>query len=170
MAFMVPVYYFGHMWQCVDCDASDSDQCDFPFVEFSQTEAEDLCGGTEVTLSQEGWWVRLAAPGYMDVTEWEGPFSSEVLARESIQEEGLHPDTGDGYTETPSGAVRDNEFEDFTKAAAEQPLTDRGYIDEARKYTQRLSKRRSVSDPKPKPAKPAKQRLIDFLAGPKRRR
>jgi len=31
------------------------------------------------------WWCRLSAPGYMDATEWNGPFDTEAEAREAIE-------------------------------------------------------------------------------------
>lgn len=33
-----------------------------------------------------GWFGRLSAPGYMDCTDWSGPFDSEEEALESIKE------------------------------------------------------------------------------------
>lgn len=42
------------------------------------------------------WWARLQAPGYMDATEWMGPFDSERDARAAIVEAyDVDPDTGD---------------------------------------------------------------------------
>ena len=33
-----------------------------------------------------GWFARLSAPGYMDCTEWSGPFDSEQAARDELRE------------------------------------------------------------------------------------
>lgn len=33
-----------------------------------------------------GWFARLSAPGYMDCTEWSGPFATEEEAREHLIE------------------------------------------------------------------------------------
>jgi hypothetical protein len=42
------------------------------------------------------WWACLSAPGYMDRTDWDGPFDSEEEAREHIRETyDVDPDTGD---------------------------------------------------------------------------
>jgi hypothetical protein len=42
------------------------------------------------------WWCRLSAPGYMDCTEWSGPYASERLAREAIADMyDCDPDTGE---------------------------------------------------------------------------
>lgn len=36
--------------------------------------------------TQEGWAVRLSAPGFLDCTEWQGVFSTEEEALQSILE------------------------------------------------------------------------------------
>ncbi len=42
------------------------------------------------------WWARLSAPGYMDATEWSGPYDSLDDARDAIREMwDVDPDTGD---------------------------------------------------------------------------
>lgn len=33
-----------------------------------------------------GWFSRLSAPGYMDCTEWSGPYDTEQAAREALDE------------------------------------------------------------------------------------
>lgn len=44
----------------------------------------------------EGWFARLSAPGYMDCTEWSGPFDTEKEAREHIADMfDVDPDTGE---------------------------------------------------------------------------
>lgn len=40
----------------------------------------DAIGEVTAIQEQEGWFSRLNAPGYMDRTEWDGPFDSEVEA------------------------------------------------------------------------------------------
>ena len=37
-----------------------------------------------------GWFHRLSAPGYMDCTEWSGPYESEAAAMEALDE--MYPD------------------------------------------------------------------------------
>lgn len=32
----------------------------------------------------EGWWHRFSAPGYMDRTDWDGPFDTQAAAQASI--------------------------------------------------------------------------------------
>jgi hypothetical protein len=34
----------------------------------------------------EGWYARLSAPGYLDATEWHGPFDTEAEALASVKE------------------------------------------------------------------------------------
>jgi hypothetical protein len=165
---MAPEYYFGRMWQCEDCD--NVDQCDFPYAEFSRSEAADMCEGA-VELSEEGWWVRLNARGYMDVTDWSGPFKNEKLAREAIVDaHDVHPDTGDEF---------DWEDDQIRVDIEDLPLTDRGFIDDSRIESWKANRRRGGNAPKPpvggayeiQPSgKKKTQRLIDFLAGPKWRR
>jgi hypothetical protein len=42
------------------------------------------------------WWVRLSAPGYMDATEWDGPYDTETEARAALVEAyEVDADTGD---------------------------------------------------------------------------
>lgn len=42
------------------------------------------------------WWARLSAPGYMDATDWHGPFRSLPLAQRDIADTyDVDPDTGD---------------------------------------------------------------------------
>jgi len=38
-----------------------------------------------VTTISGKWWARLSAPGYMDCTDWSGPFDSEEEARAEIE-------------------------------------------------------------------------------------
>lgn len=48
----------------------------------------------------EGFFARLSAPGYMDCTEWAGPFSSETEARDYIKSTyDVDPETGDDLEE-----------------------------------------------------------------------
>ena len=33
-----------------------------------------------------GWWARLSAPGFLDCTDWQGPYDSEEKALEELAE------------------------------------------------------------------------------------
>lgn len=47
-----------------------------------------------------GWFCRLSAPGYMDCTEWSGPFDTEDEAREHLAETyDIDPYTGEEASE-----------------------------------------------------------------------
>jgi hypothetical protein len=153
MAFMVPDYYFGQMWTCEDCN---SEACEFPFTEFTQAEAEDLCEG-DVELSRLGWWVRLSAPGYSDATDWQGPYETETEARKAVYDTwDVHPSTGDDVMEI-----------DLDEAVQETPLTDQGYPEEAQRYAHRVRRGRQQRESKtrtdyPKP-KSESDRMVDFF-------
>lgn len=56
--------------------------------------SEDM--GSIVDTYESAYWCRLSAPGYMDCTDWTGPFDTIKEARESIIELWeVDPDTGD---------------------------------------------------------------------------
>lgn len=63
---------------------------------------EDLQEGDEcepVGTPGESWFYRLSAPGYMDCTDWSGPFASEQEARDDLSATyDCDPDTGDDLT------------------------------------------------------------------------
>lgn len=168
MAFMVPDYYYGRMWTCWDCN---SDQCIFPWDEFTKTEAEEMCGGAgqvTVELSAPGWWVRLSAPGYMDQTEWSGPWDTETKARNDVIDTwDVDPDDGEEWDPNAPGAhykLRD------------EPLTQDGFIDASRRRDTRILRKRKAGVPSttkrvtpPKRLKTEKERLMDFFFGRKKR-
>lgn len=81
MAFMKPELWHGGMWICED---SHGESSNFPEDIFSREEAAKHCGllDPDDVLYEKGWWVRLSAPGYMDATDWSGPFKSKKLALE----------------------------------------------------------------------------------------
>jgi len=47
-----------------------------------------LDSGTEIVSVEcvRGWFARLSAPGYLDCTEWCGPFPSEAAALAHLEE------------------------------------------------------------------------------------
>lgn len=47
---------------------------------FDSTEWCDAIEGDRRNPENHGWYVRLSAPGYLDCTDWEGPFDSEFEA------------------------------------------------------------------------------------------
>lgn len=96
-AHMVPEYYNGVMYYIPDLDAAMDY---YPANEFSRAEvaklAEDhgLANDPKVDTAK-GWFVRLSAPGYLDTTDWEGPFGSENEAKAHAKKSfGVDPETG----------------------------------------------------------------------------
>lgn len=51
-----------------------------PYHPFTIEQAKEL-GLYEL---KEGWFARLSAPGYMDATDWSGPFDSEEEAKQYL--------------------------------------------------------------------------------------
>lgn len=88
MAFMVPVYTnepFAIMAN------EHGEGCSVPLEYASDQEGYSI---TETT--QDKWFCRLSAPGYMDCTDWDGPFDTLSEARCAIQATfAVDPDTGD---------------------------------------------------------------------------
>ena len=54
--------------------------------EFSTSEAAEYAPREDGEPSEAGWYARLSAPGYMDCTEWSGPFASEEEALADLVE------------------------------------------------------------------------------------
>ena len=53
-----------------------------PYAEkLSAKEAKEF---TDDPTAKAGWYSRLSAPGYMDCTEWQGPYSCENEAFEAL--------------------------------------------------------------------------------------
>jgi hypothetical protein len=59
-----------------------------PFADFFSDAMARLCvDGLEDTRADlAGWYSRLSAPGYLDCTDWIGPFDTEDEAFESLYE------------------------------------------------------------------------------------
>lgn len=56
---------------------------------------------SDAEIVEKKWWVRLSASGYMDCTEWDGPYDTEIEARKAIVETyECDPDTGDDTDES----------------------------------------------------------------------
>ena len=58
---------------------------DKPFLSLSPIQDEHLDTVSEMKMSQ-GWGARLSAPGYLDCTDWLGPYESIEQATEALDE------------------------------------------------------------------------------------
>lgn len=109
MAFMVPEYLTRRAWHVdtrtegnlpffavtpFDANGADDETLVAWFADLIGCEPEDIC---EVTRDDyPGIYVRLSAPGYMDCTEWSGPYATEAEAREYLTDSyDVDPDTGE---------------------------------------------------------------------------
>ena len=92
MAFMKPEYAHGEMHRYTNMQTHDSALV----WRGEEPEGKDWVYDTQAGL---GWYTRLSAPGYLDCTDWEGPFDSENEARAHWIENELDPDTGDELAE-----------------------------------------------------------------------
>ena len=83
MAFMVPQYEKGRRWELTKPDGESEffeeigDAC--RHIAEHATDKDDY-----TVTCQNGWFARLSAPGYMDCTEWCGPFDTAFDARQYI--------------------------------------------------------------------------------------
>lgn len=57
----------------------------------------DYVEGSEIraAVRNEGWYSRLTAPGYLDSTEWEGPYATSEEAIDGCKEQYDVDDNGD---------------------------------------------------------------------------
>lgn len=100
MAFMQPVY------TCEDFvrfeDALGETHC-FPRDVLSDEQIRrdyTLAKDLEIETITGKWWARLSAAGYLDATDWSGPFLTEAEARSEIERiYDIDPDTGEEMSE-----------------------------------------------------------------------
>lgn len=56
-----------------------------PIAEFlTAKEAREYTGDAE---AKKGWYSRLSAPGYLDCTDWQGPYATEVASIREVCEQ-----------------------------------------------------------------------------------
>ena len=98
MAFMVPQYTRDTFF-VVDTDAgTEVVPADLVGDNPDPEDFEDYIHGTEVFdyEAEKGWYARLSAPGYLDATDWTGPFETLEDAKDYIEETyDVDPDTGE---------------------------------------------------------------------------
>lgn len=88
MAFMTP-YYSNEPFVRIENERGESTLVPQGY--------EDLGEGETVVETYTGkWFCHLSADGYMDQTEWMGPYDTQDQARTALSEEFfVDPDTGD---------------------------------------------------------------------------
>ena len=104
---MVPQYFKGAMWsldtdtgrELVDVDLITPRR---GMTQLSSEELHAIFGdyieGDEIysVEIERGWFARLSAPGYMDRTDWGGPYKTKREAKDYIEEMyDVDPDTGE---------------------------------------------------------------------------
>lgn len=96
MAFMKPEIVLTSMWHVKTTHGSELVPWDLVPVEPTQEDFSDYIEGRVINESafelQSGWYARLSAPGYMDCTDWGGPFETEQEALEYLTETYLEDD------------------------------------------------------------------------------
>lgn len=71
------------------------------YVQPADCYSEDDANTTETITGK--WWARLSAPGYMDATEWSGPFDTRAEAAADLASQyDVDPETGDDAEEDDS--------------------------------------------------------------------
>ena len=104
MAHMVPQYTDEAFWLVTDKNGESelhrkSDAGALPVTEWRPN-------GCTVRTAGRGWYYRLSAPGYMDCTDWSGPYASLTEAkRQVLRDHDVHPDTGDELGEFDNGVI-----------------------------------------------------------------
>lgn len=88
MAFMVPVAEYFTESELYQCDrllgADECGECG------QSTEWASIMHSSHYTVCKEcaglqpGWYARLSAPGYMDATDWHGPYATEEEALKAV--------------------------------------------------------------------------------------
>ena len=92
MAFMEP-YYSNEPFARIENKYGES-----TLVPLAYAECED--GEIIVETYENKWFCHLSADGYMDQTDWDGPYDTEDEAREAIRDAyGVDPDSGDELEE-----------------------------------------------------------------------
>ena len=57
-----------------------------PDIQYLMAGEFDSPDSEEVEPTESGWYSRLSAPGYMDCTDWSGPYDSEEEAAVGLYE------------------------------------------------------------------------------------
>jgi len=81
MAFMIPSaspMLYSQCWFCGEVYFTDHEE--------TGSHCSGCCGKDSHSDPVEGWFGRLSAPGYMDATDWQGPFDRPWKALRAVCE------------------------------------------------------------------------------------
>jgi hypothetical protein len=121
-AFMEPEYYKGLFYDVENTHGESTlvpadligGRADVEFTPPDLSDFEDYIEGKPERFERvKGWFVRLSASGYMDATEWSGPFKTKAEARKFVEDHyEVDPDTGDEleYEENRSHNPKEDYF------------------------------------------------------------
>lgn len=110
MAHMTPHYENTTKWSLErpNGESERFDELEYAVNEIER-DAADIGNDESYTITcEKGWFARLSANGYMDCTDWGGPFSSEEAARDYISDTyDVDPDTGEELEENAAIALEE---------------------------------------------------------------
>lgn len=103
-AFMKPQYWKTTMYTV---DTNEGTQV-YPKDDFTPEQIAKQEGvSVEDIEESSGWFCRLSAPGYMDATDWGGPFANKQLAMQHIENMyDVDPETGDDLDDATEASVK----------------------------------------------------------------
>lgn len=81
--FMEPETFLGEMWVG---ENTNGDYFMYPADSFGKDEILSQEGKDSEIELQKGWWGRMSAPGYLDATDWMGPYESEEALLTELQD------------------------------------------------------------------------------------
>lgn len=73
----------GYFWQAETRNGTDFFPCEY----FTREHVQDMLNCKPEDIERvKGWFARLSMPGYLDCTEWNGPFETATEARTYVSE------------------------------------------------------------------------------------
>lgn len=82
MGFMNPDIFEGDMWEVETREGTSF----FPCGNFTIDEIKELSLNPDDEVEKvSGWWGRMSASGYLDCTDWTGPFGTEEECMEELE-------------------------------------------------------------------------------------
>jgi hypothetical protein len=103
---MKPHYELSTKWTLTKPNGDTELFDELPCATCAIDDDKEFSHGESYTVTCErGWFARLSANGYLDCTEWAGPFDSEEDAHNYIADTyEVDPDTGDPLPEENAAA------------------------------------------------------------------